>query len=248
MKNAATWKPTKFDCDRPRWRGSRDPRHLGVGSRLISDLVVQRYQTHVPLHARGRLLDLGCGHVPLYAAYAPWVSEVTTLDWTDGEHIDVTGDLSQPLPFADARFDTIVLSDVLEHMTEPHALWREMARVLSPGGAIVMNVPFYYSVHAHPHDYYRYTTFALERFVRTNALELVTLEPVGGLLEILADLYAKALSKVPALGTSLAALVQWAALRWVSTAPGARVARTSSRHFPLGYFLVARRPSLDAAP
>ena len=34
-------------------------RELGVGSRLMSDLVAALYQHHVPAHARGRLLDLG---------------------------------------------------------------------------------------------------------------------------------------------------------------------------------------------
>lgn len=54
-----------------------------------------------------------------------------------------------------------------------------------------MNAPFYYSVHAHPHDYYRHTNFALERFVNLNRLRLVQLQAIGGINEILADLVAK---------------------------------------------------------
>ena len=243
MKNTAQWKPTKFELHRGRWRGSRDARELGIGSRLISDLVAGLYQAHLPAHARGALLDLGCGKVPLYAAYAPHVDEVTCVDWAPGEHIDLSCDLSQPLPFDDARFDTIVLSDVLEHMPEPELVWREMTRVLRPGGKVIMNVPFYYSVHAHPHDYYRYTCFALERFVKINGLDLVCLLPVGGLLEILADLVAKALSKLPLIGPPLARITQAAVAVFGRTPLGARVARVSSRHFPLGYFMIARRPA-----
>lgn len=243
MKNTAQWKPTKFELHRGRWRGSRDARELGIGSRLISDLVAALYQAHLPAHARGALLDLGCGKVPLYAAYAPHVDEVTCVDWAPGEHIDLSCDLSQPLPFDDARFDTIVLSDVLEHMPEPELVWREMTRMLRPGGKVIMNVPFYYSVHAHPHDYYRYTCFALERFVKINGLGLVCLLPVGGLLEILADLVAKALSKLPLIGPPLARITQAAVAVFGRTPLGARVARVSSRHFPLGYFMIARRPA-----
>ena len=242
MKNQGRWKPSKFERYRGRLRGSRDALEVGVGSRLMTDLVADRYEEHLARHAAGRLLDLGCGKAPLYAAYAPFVSEVTCVDWAPGDYIDMHCDLSEPLPFADARFDTIILSDVLEHVPEPALLWREMARVLAPGGKVVMNVPFYYSVHAHPHDFYRYTNFALERFVRLNALELTHLEAFGGIVEIMADLVGKALSKLRMIGPPLSMLVQAAALGFGRTRLGARVLRVSSRHFPLGYFMVARRP------
>jgi len=241
MKNRAQWVPSKFELHRGRLRGSRDARELGIGSRLISDLVAALYQAHLPAHARGALLDLGCGKVPLYAAYASCVDEITCVDWAPGEHIDLPCDLSQPLPFERERFDTIILSDVLEHMPEPELLWREMTRVLKPGGKIIMNVPFYYSVHAHPHDYYRYTCFALERFVKINTLALVCLLPVGGIVEIIADLFAKAFSKLPLIGAPLAMFTQFVVGAFGRTRLGARVARVSSRHFPFGYFMIAQR-------
>jgi SAM-dependent methyltransferase len=243
VKNQARWQPSKFEQVRGRLRGSRNPLELGVGSRLISDLVAAHYQDQFPRHATGRLLDLGCGKAPLYAAYAPFVTEVTCVDWAPGEYIDQVCDLSWPLPFDNGRFDTILLSDVLEHIPEPALLWREMARVLAPGGKLIMNVPFYYSLHAHPHDYYRYTNFALERFVSLSSMRLLQLVAVGGIVEIVADLFAKALSKLPLAGPPLAMLTQWLAGRFGRTRLGARVAQVSARHFPLGYFLIAERPA-----
>ena len=246
MKNQAAWKPTKFELHRGRWRGSRDVRELGVGSRLMCDLVAAMYQRHLPASATGRLLDLGCGKVPLYAIYAPFVSEATCVDWESGAHIDVHCDLAQPLPFEAERFDTIILSDVLEHIPEPALLWREMTRVLAPGGRVVMNVPFYYSVHAHPHDYYRYTNFALERFVQLNGLQLVRLRAFGGISEILADLLAKAFSKLALIGPPIAMAVQAIVGAFGRTRVGSRVMNVSSRHFPLGYFLIAQRVVIEA--
>jgi SAM-dependent methyltransferase len=241
MKNQALWEPTKFEVRRGRLRGSRDAHELGIGSRLMADLIAAQYQSNLASNACGRLLDLGCGKVPLYAAYAPFVTEIICVDWAPGEYNDLTCDLSQPLPFASGCFDTIILSDVLEHVPEPDLLWREMTRVLAPRGKIVMNVPFYYSVHAHPHDYYRFTNFALERFVAMNELKLMQLHTVGGIVEIMADLVAKSLSKLPLIGRPLALLMQFVVGAFGRTRLGARVGKVSSRHFPLGYFMVAQR-------
>jgi SAM-dependent methyltransferase len=242
MKNQGGWKPTKYVLHRGRLRGSRDSREVGVGSRLMTDSVAARYESHLGRHATGRLLDLGCGNAPLYGAYAPFVSAVTCVDWADGEYIDRQCDLSAPLPFDDASFDTIILSDVLEHVPDPALLWREMARLLVPGGKLIMNVPFYYSIHAHPHDYFRYTNFALERYARLNALEVLHLETLGGIVDIMADLLGKALSKLPLAGPPLSMLCQATASAFGRTGLGGRVARVSARHFPLGYFMIARHP------
>ena len=245
MKNPDRWRPSKFVQRGGRWRTSRDGRDVGVGSRLITDAVARIYDTHLPTYARGRLLDLGCGQVPLYGMYRAHVHSVTCIDWTAGtplDHVDQLCDLGQPLPLADASFDTIVLSDVLEHVPDPVLLWREMARVLAPGGAIVMNVPFFYWLHAHPHDYYRYTQFALERFVAISGLSLVMLEPLGGLADVLADLLAKLLARLPLVGVPAALAAQAVTSAFGRTRFGADAARMSARHFPLAYFLVARRP------
>jgi len=249
MRNEAAWRPTKYVQRAGRWRSSTDSAEVGTGSRLITDSVAQAYGQHLAGHAHGRLLDLGCGQAPLYGIYRPLVDEVTCVDWADAPHIDRTCDLAQPLPFADAAFDTIILSDVLEHVPDPALVWREMTRVLAPGGHIVMNVPFFYWLHAHPHDFYRYTGFALQRFVALNGLELQALRTLGGVLDVWADLNAKLLDKLPLLGPALALGLQALVGAFGRTRPGQRVAEVSARHFPLGYFVIARKPlMLDAGP
>jgi SAM-dependent methyltransferase len=245
VKNEAAWQPSKFALRGGHWRAARSEAEVGAGSRLITDAVARVYDAQLAQHARGRLLDLGCGKVPLYGAYAPHVDSVTCVDWAPSspvDHIDRICDLGEPLPFGDAAFDTIILSDVLEHVPEPALLWREMARLLAPGGQLLVNVPFFYWLHAHPHDYYRYTRYALERYVQQNGLVLVTLRALGGVLDVLADLLAKLLDKIPLLGRPLALVLQAATGAFGRTRLGARVAEVSAHHFPLGYFLIARQP------
>lgn len=51
-------------------------------------------------------------------------------------------DLSKPpLPFADAEFDFIYCSEVLEHLREPGALIAEIGRIAKPGGHLLVTTP-----------------------------------------------------------------------------------------------------------
>lgn len=245
MRQPDQWTETKYIQRAGRWIGSRDARQLGVGSRLIADLTAALYAEQLAHHARGRLADLGCGRVPLYGLYRERVGEVTCVDWPQSvhasPHLDAAVDLNAALPFADDAFDTIVLSDVLEHLAEPAVLWREMARVLAPGGRLLLNTPFLYGIHEAPHDYARYTEFGLRRFAEQAGLEVLLLQPMGGSLHVIADLLAKHLAPLPVLGGPLARAGQAAVALLDRTRLGQRItARTQSR-FTLGHFMVAGR-------
>jgi SAM-dependent methyltransferase len=47
----------------------------------------------------------------------------------------------QRLPFADAAFDRVVVVDMLEHVADDRAFVDELARVVKPGGRLVVNTP-----------------------------------------------------------------------------------------------------------
>ena len=246
MRNREKWKPSKYIYKKGKLIASRDPKEVGIGSRLNADLVADFYGSNLRQHAKGQLLDLGCGKVPLYAAYREFVTDNICADWSDtfhkNEHLDYEIDLTKSLPFSDSEFDTIILSDVLEHIPVPEQLWKEMARILSRNGKIIMNVPFYYWLHEQPHDYYRYTEFALRRFVEMSGLRLIQLAPIGGAPEIMADIFAKNILQLPMLGHSLAVVTQWFTLRLLRTKFGKKVSEATSGSFPLGYFLIAEKP------
>ena len=48
---------------------------------------------------------------------------------------------AQELPFRDASWSRIYCSEVLEHLPSPWTALREMARVLAPGGRLVVSIP-----------------------------------------------------------------------------------------------------------
>ena len=56
-------------------------------------------------------------------------------------HIRFLHGSAEALPFADASFDAAVMLDVLEHVSDEAAVLAELARVLKPGGWVVISVP-----------------------------------------------------------------------------------------------------------
>lgn len=245
MKDADDWSPSKFTWHRGRLVASRDPAEVSPASRLAADLIAGKYQSYLPLYASGRLLDLGCGKVPLFGVYRSLVTEAVCVDWANSahgnKHVDIECDLTQPLPFAPASFDTVVLSDVLEHVPEPQKLWNEMARVLKPGGHAFVNVPFLYWLHETPHDFYRYTRFALHRLAESSGFRVLLLEPAGGAPEVLLDITAKILLPLPFVGRGLASMAHLLGRGLGNTGWGRRWSQGTATQFPLAYFLVAQR-------
>ena len=49
------------------------------------------------------------------------------------------------LPFADASFDCVICSEVLEHIPEHEKALKELVRILKPQGTLVVSVPRYFS-------------------------------------------------------------------------------------------------------
>ncbi|MEM7053250.1 MAG: class I SAM-dependent methyltransferase [Pseudomonadota bacterium] len=49
----------------------------------------------------------------------------------------------ESLTFPNARFDLIITQDVFEHIERPKLAFREVARVLRPGGSHVFTIPYY---------------------------------------------------------------------------------------------------------
>jgi hypothetical protein len=71
---------------------------------------------------------------------------------------DVKGDLCA-LPFPDASFDGIVLTEVLEHCANPFQAIAEVQRVLRPDGLLLVTSPFLWPWHGCEdyQDYWRFT-------------------------------------------------------------------------------------------
>jgi len=68
---------------------------------------------------------------------------------------------AQALPFPDSHFEGIVCSEVFEHIPDSRKAVTEMARVLVPGGVLVLTTRSTFPVHDAPGDYWRFTPYTL---------------------------------------------------------------------------------------
>lgn len=95
---------------------------------------------------RGRCLNAGCGE-GLYDAFLralPGMTAVANLDLPAAAPAGLaeytSGSLTQ-LPFSNQNFDCCLASEVLEHIEDDRKAVSEIARVLKPGGMLLISVP-----------------------------------------------------------------------------------------------------------
>ena len=143
---------------------------------------------HAASLASGRLLDVGCGDKPYEKLFAPHVSSYVGVEYESTYRDSANARLNRAdhvydgktLPFPDESFDTILNTQVLEHVPDPFALFAEMVRVLAAGGRLLVTVPFAHRIHSAPYDYHRFTRFALESLAGQQGLEVQELSSRGG--------------------------------------------------------------------
>ena len=121
----------------------------GLERRLLSRFRARLLAVARPL-GPGRVLDAGCGegHVTAWLAEGLPGSEITGLEGrpealaafrSRNPGLEaVQGDITAA-PFPDGSFDLVVCTEVLEHLPDPAAALRELARVC--GGHLLLTVP-----------------------------------------------------------------------------------------------------------
>lgn len=195
-------------------------------------------------HAKGDLLDVGAGDVPYRALIDPHVSVYHTLDYEKrvGE-IDYVSDAQDMSGVVDSnRYDTVLLLEVLEHVSNPFRVVNELFRVLRPGGKVIMSVPHLSRLHEEPYDFYRYTHYGLRHLFEGAGFEIVELIPRGGLFCFLGHQVSTTLICVT-WHIPLIKNVMFFLNRWLVVRPCFWLDRHTDHHklFALGYVLVARK-------
>jgi len=141
------------------------------------------------LASGGKVLDVGSGGQP-YRKYCGHLDyrahDFGQLDASsqiiEGQYgkLDYVSDIVH-IPENDGAFDAIVCTEVLEHVPDPVAAVKEMARLLRPGGRLILTAPLGAFLHQKPYHFYGgYTPFWYHKYLIEAGFADVMVTPNGG--------------------------------------------------------------------
>src|SRR3989344_4006100 len=128
-------------------------------------------------------LDAGAGECQYkkYFSHVNYVSQDNCIgdnEW-DFSYIDIKSEIYN-IQVENKSFDYILCMEVLEHLRYPHLAFKEFHRILRPGGKLFLVCPLSWQQHQKPHDYFRYTYFALKMLGEEYGFELQEVNKEGG--------------------------------------------------------------------
>jgi len=137
---------------------------------------IQKF-THL---SKGKLLDIGAGMSPYKPFFEKYVDEYIRFDSFDydGKIPNIIGEGTK-IPLSDSSIDTVLCTQVLEHVPYPQKIVDEIHRILKKDGVCIMTTHMASPLHGMPHDYFRFTKQGL-KFVLFKEFKKVKVKENGG--------------------------------------------------------------------
>ena len=135
----------------------------------------------------GMVVDVGAKRAPR-GSFTPALGHVRRwlrVNIDPAERPDVVADAAA-LPLCRASADWVVCVEVLQYVTLPDAAMREAARVLVPGGGVVLAVPFLHRADG-PTDRHRFTETRVRELLEGAGLRVDALSQQGRFFATLAN-------------------------------------------------------------
>jgi SAM-dependent methyltransferase len=136
--------------------------HPDLGHRdylILSDLLAW-IQAVIPVTA-GPVLDFGCGDSPYWPLFAG--RPYARADLAGGNGLDFTIADDESIAAPDGSYQTILSTQVLEHVDLYREYLQECHRLLAPAGKLLITTHGLFEEHGHPRDFHRWTLTGLGR-------------------------------------------------------------------------------------
>jgi len=140
-------------------------------------LLKKQIQKHAH-YVKGIVLDAGSGDGERYKSFFKF-DKYITLDIDSSHGAEIVGSV-EDIPAESERFDSVVSTQVLEHVKNPQKAVEEFYRVLKPDGHCLVTVPQINELHEEPNDYFRFTKYGLEEVFKKAGFNIVLLDQRGG--------------------------------------------------------------------
>lgn len=170
---------------------------VGTKNQSNRELWLEKILKQIP--AGFRILDAGAGEQKYkrFCAHLDYVSQdfaqyggkgngrgLQTGSW-DQSTLDIISDITA-IPEPDASFDAIMCIEVFEHLPEPIKAIQEFARLLKPGGYLILTAPFCSLTHFSPYHFYTgFNRYFYEEHLPKNGFKIIDFQENGNFFEYL---------------------------------------------------------------
>ncbi len=133
-----------------------------------------------------KVLDIGAGKCSYKKLFNKASYYSTDIRQNKDNSINYVTDFNYGLKdLENNSFDYILCIQVLEHLKFPHKAFKEMNRLLKPGGKLFLSTNFIAHMHMIPNDYFRFTKYGLKLLGEENGFEVEHLAEHGGIFHVL---------------------------------------------------------------
>lgn len=137
-----------------------------------------------------KVLDIGaggCPYRPLFQHCDYKTQDFVQLSDEQIQHevgygkIDYVCDISN-IPVENKSFDVVICTEVIEHVPFPINVIIETARILKPGGTLLITAPLQSGLHQEPYHFYGgFTKYWYEKFLTDNGYKDIQITPNGSI-------------------------------------------------------------------
>lgn len=192
---------------------------------------------------KGTIVDVGgrkIKHKGFFRFKSEKIKEVITVNIEKDIGADIIAS-AENIPLPDNSADTVMMTEVLEHLQKPKEAVKEAARLLKSGGHMIISSPFLYPIHNDPDDYQRLTASWFRQTLEDNNLEITEIKEQGFLFTVILDSLKQIISQI-----------KFTPVRWMAALlflPAAEIFLIWEKKLPPqaikshvgGYFIVAKK-------